>query len=388
MTVKIDFSRPDVLYSVIWVFVLLLITIMPIKIIVNSNKEVVLMIIGNIISFFVVYHLVRNYYNKKKRRKKNVLNRYNLILLKNYSISLFLLWSVGYLLTITYSEGMPIFWKYTANSKTYVDFGVPTFSGLLNTIRNFMIISFFLLLMVTKKKDNLFYLLIIIVSGFAEMSRGNLTVMILHAIGIWLLTANDKKKLFSKLFIMGISFVLLFGLLGNFRGEHNLNFIELVGEENIINELPLGFQWTYLYLTTPVNNVMNAYSLGIEPLYYPYYSLQTAIPTIIRNLFFPINGYPIKLAFEAFNATTFYGPLIADFGLWGASIVVVVIQFIVSVIHARAVNGSLFSILVYPSLFMCIIMSIFYMYFFSLIVLMFPVIIAGFLVYKKEVARI
>jgi hypothetical protein len=58
--------------------------------------------------------------------------------------------------------------------------------------------------------------------------------------------------------------------------------------------------------------------------------------------------------------------------------VAAMLQAIVSFVHVRAVNGSMANFLIYPVLFMCIVLSTFYMFFFSLITIFYPLLVYAF----------
>lgn len=139
----------------------------------------------------------------------------------------------------------------------------------------------------------------------------------------------------------------------------------------ILQRLPYGFKAMYNYIATPVANLYYAESQGINPLNYPYFSIQVIVPSVIRTRMFENQQYPIKLRSKAFNATSFYSPFIADFGFAVTGIIVFLIQLAVSFVHIRASKGLWNYQLIYAPLFTSIALSFFYTYIISPSVLIF-----------------
>jgi hypothetical protein len=103
---------------------------------------------------------------------------------------------------------------------------------------------------------------------------------------------------------------------------------------------------------------------------------------VIRSKLYPDNDYPVELKSEAFNATTFYSPLLADFGWVGASLLTCLIQWVCAYVHVRARRGSYFHTLVYPALFMSVLLSVFYMYFLALVTVIYPLLVSIFMRFR------
>jgi oligosaccharide repeat unit polymerase len=383
---KIDLSRPDFVYASIWGLVYCLSYFIESDFRHDFPPEISILILTNIVSFFVIYRIFQTWFGASTPRPWRRVDDDNLQVLKRFISLLFKIWVVFYLVTIVLSDGLPAYWVLSGDSRTYVDFGVPTLTGLLNMIRAFMFAGSILLFMTSGNRRYLRLPAILIFTALLEVSRGGLTVLLLHGVGVYVLCRKNSMR--PLLMVSGglILFIIMFGLLADFRGEH-VPIEDIAGGDSIFVSLPAGFFWVYTYITTPINNVNFAYTMGIDPLYYPHFSVSALVPTVVRDIIFPELEYPIALADDAFNATSFYSPLLADFGVFGAGVVVTLLQAVVSYVHVKAVRGDVFHFLIYPVLFMCIVLSTFYMFFFSMVTVMYPVLVYCFIRYRHAGAR-
>ena len=386
--IKLNFSRPDILYAVIWTAVLCMVSMIPASYIVPLNEDLFYLVVGNIVSFLVVYFLV----SKIVRRAPSADFSAALVAqsLSVFMVRLFVFWFFMYLVVIAYSGGIPLLWKLLGMSKNYMDFGVPSLSGFLNMIRAFMVSGCVFIYMVTgrisfKLKT---ILAIIVLFGFAEFTRANFMIFFIQGVAVWLMFVRVGLFKSLKLLVYLIVFIMLFGIVGDVRGGH-ANILDSVGGAEFFVGLPTGFFWVFTYMASPLNNISYAMNEGLDVLYYPYFTLQPLIPTVIRGLLFTEQLYPVVLANEAFNATSYYSPFIADFGPELTFFLVVFVQIIVSYVHCKAMRqGRLFYILSYPPLFMCVLLSVFYSYFFSMIVVFYPFLVTLYVRYHRHfVAR-
>src|SRR5262249_14331829 len=122
-------------------------------------------------------------------------------------------------------------------------------------------------------------------------------------------------------------------------------------------------------------------------------TLATLLPTVVRSSLFPEMGggasgiYPFELQNDSFNATSFYAPLISDFGWFGAGLTVCGIQAICAYVHVRAKRGSYYYSLLYPALFVCVVLSVFDMFFFALVTVCYPLLVSLFIRYRNARLR-
>lgn len=387
---KLDLSRPDWTFGLLWAACLTGALLAPESLAIELSDSFAYLLLFNITSFFVVYKLIASIYGAKRVVRREIIGDVDAILLRGFVKRTFLVWLGLYLFSIMMSGGLPIIWILIGDSRTYVDFGVPTFSGLLNMVRAF-VFSICVLLFFRQdgqgKKLYAWLLIVLLLSSIGEMARGNLLVMLLHGVAIWVFFTPIRLKTALKGFAAIAMMIMAFGLMGDLRNENGNAVFNMVDEESVFQELPSGFLWTYLYFVTPAINVSHAISQGMEPLYAPFFSIQSLLPTIIRDSAFEPGVYPIELKIEAFNATSFYAPLLSDFGIYGAALLVLIIQIIVSYLHIRAARGSIFHLLVFPAFYMSVVLSVFYMYFLSLVTIVYPVMAIAYSSYRRARVR-
>lgn len=387
---KLDLSRPDWIFGLLWTACLTGALLAPDSLAIDLSDSFAYLLLFNIISFFFVYKLIASIYGPKRAVRSKMISDDEAILLRGFVKRSFLVWLGLYLITIILSGGLPIIWILIGDGRTYVDFGVATFSGLLNMVRAFM---FAICVLLYFRRDNqskklyAWMLIVLLLSSIAEMARGNMLVMLLHGVAVWVFFTPIRLKIaFNGIWVVALV-IVAFGLMGDLRNENGSAVFNMVGEESVFRELPSGFLWSYLYFVTPAINVSYAISQGIEPLYMPFFSIQSLLPTVIREAAFEPGVYPIELKVAAFNATSFYAPLLSDFGVYGAALFVLMIQIVVSYLHVRAARGSIFHLLVFPALYMSVVLSVFYMYFLSLVTIMYPLMAVAFSLYRSARLR-
>lgn len=357
-----DLFAPPWIYAFFWGVGSLLHFFLQATYSVQPNPKVVLLILFNIVSFFFIHKIIENYYPKQPK----VFNSKEFELDSIYSFAkwLFYFWLFGFTLSIVHSKGFPLYWKIVGDPKTYVDFGIPTFFGLISSMRLFASVSFLFVFKLTKNKNALLLLILLVLSAFMEMSRGTITVLVLNLIGIFIVLEKFSWRKFFQLFTLFFMFTILFGIVGYIR-NNDYTMAGMILPGSVFEKLPGGFFTVFTYWTSPINNLHFATDL-ITPLYKPYYTLIGLVPTIVRDSFFTAT-YPLPLRIDALNATSYYAPFIADFGIYFAAILILPLQFILSTIYMRAKNGNHYYALAYSQLFASLVLSTFFLYFLSLI---------------------
>lgn len=372
---KFDLSRPDIIFAIIWISTTALAYADLYHMNFDSSTAVSALILSNIASFFIAYRMVKKYLFLPQKESVVAKVNINWEKLKKFSYVILAIWFCIYIFIVYQSQGLPILWKLYHIDKSYVDFGVPTLSGFANMLRSLIFCLFIIIYLRTKNKKILLLAIFIFISSFMETARGNTIYILLCGLGVFFVIQQLRLKHISILLLSAVVFVLVFGVAERLRSQGDDGGMQLQQYESILNKLPYGVSSTYLYLTTPVSNLYFAESHGLEPLGYPYFSFQVMVPTIVRDKIFQAKEYPIKLRWESYNATTFYSPFVADFGLLIAGILVFVIQLLVSYVHIRAKRGDLYYQLIYAPLFTSVALSFFYNYFISLSVLSVPLVV-------------
>jgi oligosaccharide repeat unit polymerase len=196
------------------------------------------------------------------------------------------------------------------------------------------------------------------------ITRQLMMVFLLEATVIYCTYRSVKVKRLVSAFLSLFGLVYLFGVVGDLRSGA-ASFLALAQPSSSYPEwLPSGFLWFYMYLSTPVNNLLYTFHTT-QPLYdwrFPN-TLSQLLPTVIRKIFFSSaelaasNG---DLVTGAFNVSTAFAGPFQDFGLCG----VLFISFLMSVISGVYWRKHSFrDRLCYAVLCQCLLLTVFYDHF-------------------------
>ena len=189
--------------------------------------------------FFLLFF--RFYSLPSKNLDKILIEGINFFALKNLLILIFISHVIYLICATIFLGGFPLYWIIIGDERTYVDFIIPSISGLFNLTRSFGLVACLLLLMFGNRNNKKYVYLIgayfLLSSFFIETSRGNGLVMLLHPIGMYLLLRKIYSKQLSYSFLLFFSFIFFFGLIqvlryGDFDLEMLINNAEFVGLEN------------------------------------------------------------------------------------------------------------------------------------------------------------
>lgn len=342
-------------------------------------------LVGLIVNFFLIYIFVDKVIFSNLKQNKNIaFSTVDLFALKSFIKYLFVIWLFLYLLTILYSGGIPFLWQLMGDPRTYSNFGIPTVGGFINMTRVFMLSScvIFYLYKIPVPKLTFVLLLMSLILG---LDRASILFAFLAMLCTFYMFNKFTFKKIVPVILLLIGLVALFGFIADFRFTGNN---QMQDPSDFLNNdiLPMAsLLWVLLYYVTPLNNVYYNYFIGFDPSYSPYFTLQGLLPTVIRDRIFSggnDGGYSAVFATENFNTTAYVQNIISDFGFLGAYMVISIIQFYVSYIFRKAKNQSTFHLLIYPSLFSAVVLSVFFNMFFSLVVVMYPLLTYLFMKYR------
>src|SRR5205085_7474790 len=117
-----------------------------------------------------------------------------------------------------------------------------------------------------------------------QINRGAFIWSLLEMLAVFLLTRRITPIRLAQVGAAVLAGVLIFGQVGDWRaGAGRFALREIVSDRGqfLVDTAPPGFLWVYLYITSPINNVVGAID-RIRPTYRPYYSAATLLPTVIR----------------------------------------------------------------------------------------------------------
>lgn len=383
-----DISRPHLIFAITWLLTFALAGMIETNLSVTFPPSIYAVVFGSIAIFYAAYALMQLLLPKPPDavqfpRPADI----DLIILSAFNVRLFAIWAVGFAATIVYSGGIPIYWRLIGDSRNYIDFGMPTVSGLFNMFRCFIVAgSVALVVLGRARKIDLVAGGICLASAFAEISRGSIVAVVLHGVAmIALLRPLRGRELVFGLLFLWIALVT-FEYIGNTRTTgYDANFGQVLGGTFESDSYLSRYVWTFIYVTSPFNNLAYALGQNFVPPMVPYYTLQPLVPTFIRNVVFTPGEYPIELLNEAFNATTAYAPMIADFGPWIAMALFGLVVLLISFAYVAAKRGSLLGMLVYPPIFTSVTLSFFYAYFFALPIVLYPLLAASYMIYRRTI---
>jgi oligosaccharide repeat unit polymerase len=369
------FVNPVVLYSLIWLAALALLSTRWATFMTGVSRGFLILVLGNIAISIVVYFAatwlkralapVHRPGGVRSTHGADSASLAALLALRRYSDLLFAIWVAGSLINVWFSGGLPIVWNLRGDDRTYADYGLPTFSGLIAACGLFASLGFFLLSLLGKRKSRWWAVALVFVYQFAILNRGGTVWMALEMLGVYLLVGRSgiRRTIVGALLVLLL--ITLFGVMGSIRVGKNYSHLSALATpegEAVFEHLPSGFWWTYLYAAVgPVN--LNAVIDGYVPLGRPYWSVVNLFPTVVRNLVYTETvyeaRYPLKMVVGLFNVFTLYGGYLADFGLVGCFAITLVLQLLAVHHYLRASSGDLASIIAYAVCFQVIVVSLF-----------------------------
>ncbi len=290
----------------------------------------------------IFYYLVYKFFisQKKEIEKKDSSNKAVILLRKYFSIDVEkkfkianIIIIIGIILEMIYSKGFPLIWKLVGNGKTYMDFGIPSFGGMINAL--IICLGAYCFLNKDKWKYTVLYLLI----GILIISRQVILSLILEGIVFKLLDKKSKVKIWKYGLILLVCFVM-FNIIGNFRsGSNVMNDVFMAKEE--YKNLPNSMKWIYSYMTFSLSNFNNLVSLSNGGLHHGSYIINEFIPTILQNKF---NIEKVDSTFYLvsiqYTVSTYLPEVYLDFGIIGEFVMNFIIGIFGTLIYLRYTKKS------------------------------------------------
>ncbi len=361
--VRLNLANPAFIYTAAWLLALGLAALQ-----ITTNLEPIkastaFLIFSNIASFWLLSFLLTGITRPGGSTTPLEISPVVMERLMRLVKKLLVIWLIGVSITIFYQEGLPLLWAFDEYSLSYADFGIPTFHGLLNSIYMFSMTSLFLNYLVCRNRKSLYLALLLLTWVVLAFARSVLLGVICQSVGIYLLLNGISLKAFVKLLIVAVLVVILFGVIGDYRGTlHQMDTMINEPYYDTLKSYPSGFLWFYVYLTSPLSN-LDANIDVVQPNYTPYYSIANLLPSVIREIVYPsdfIRPDDFTLVVEGLNVSTWYAGYISDFGV-GISIgIIAIIQIVVLIFYLYAKRNSVWAIIGYSVFFQCLVFSVFY----------------------------
>lgn len=372
---------PAFLFPVAWMATLFLYSLGLTKNLVPMNGVGLSMIIGNMI-FIIVFQKIL--FRNKEESSIGMLEKYEKGI-KIFVSGLVAFWLLGTILEIIFFKGFPLLWRLNGDTRLYTQFGFPSFHGVLNACYLQACTLMTILYTLRKEKKYLVYLLALMLWPILMLGRGILLSAILQSGLVFLFIFKINKKRMIQVSLFFLAFIILFGILGNFRAPYGNPLEYLVADKtkSLFMIIPSGFLWIYVYVTAGLSNVFYNVNI-IEPVYKLEYSIANLVPNVIKNYLKinPVNT-KIKLVDGMLNTSTVYSGFMSDFGAIGGFIGVSFILTIALYTYRSSLKLTPWALASYSVMAQILVFSVFYDMFFLLPTLFQFVVTTGMLVFLK-----
>jgi hypothetical protein len=238
--------HPFVIFSSVWLGVALLYSLHLSKMLQYSTREVFTYIwvpYAVIVALCTLFRCFLNPYYFRKTTRSVV----NLALLETKLKTWFEVWVLVSLVEIYVSGGLPIGWLFTGNTKTYVDFGIPSLHGVVNALLTAIALCRFSLFLLTGKKRHLYIPIFALLWSVIAITRQLMLVSLIEFALIFLQIRPIRWATFVKIAAGFLVFVLGFGFIGDLRQGSPDGFRALAQpSEDYPEWFPSGFLWAYI----------------------------------------------------------------------------------------------------------------------------------------------
>lgn len=241
-------------------------------------------------------------------------------LIWRHTVRLLQIWGVITVIEIIFSGGLPIIWLITGSSKNYRDFGIPSLHGFLISILLACSMVSFWMFLETRQRRYIAVPVFALLWFAASITRGYMLGLLLQLLFFTLARKPLTTGQIVKIAVGFVCFIIAFGYLGDFRSGGG-DLIRALGKptERYPDWLPTGFLWAYIYLATPLNNLLN--TLQLNPSIDQFTLAATTsqlLPSFVRNLIFPESLVTQgDLVDTSLNVSTSFAPPYLDMGLLG-----------------------------------------------------------------------
>jgi oligosaccharide repeat unit polymerase len=285
----------------------------------------------------------------------------DLTLLESRLNAWFKIWVAISLAEIAASRGLPLLWTLEHSSKTYFDFGIPSVHGLVNSLLLSISLCRVSLFLITRQRKHLLIPGFVLLWSVVVITRSMILLSLLQWIVVWLRVNSVRMKTILVIVLIFTIFILGFGVIGDMRSGSEAFRALAQPTREYPDWLPSGVLWAYIYITTPINNLLYTME-STKPANDPLFSNTAALlfPTVLRKA---IYGGAVReaesgeLVTQAFNVSTAYIGPYEDFGIYGIVFFSVCIALLS---HVLWVRSGLRNILMFAVVVQCLILTLFF----------------------------
>ena len=235
----------------------------------------------------------------------------------------FYCWIALTLVEVGFSGGLPVLWMLTGSAKVYSEFGLPVIHVFIWSLLAVLAMGKFGFYLLYGNRARLFIPAFQIFWGIVVVSRGLIMSALIQAAVLWLCMRGVSVTRVFRALIGSILIILLFGYMGDIRSGAS-SFRSLARPSSNYPEwLPSGALWFYIYVTSPLANLIHTTELS-KPAGDPLFSstILFMFPTPIRTAI-----YGKQFSDDQMNAgdlvtpnftvsSAYVGPYL-DYGFWG-----------------------------------------------------------------------
>lgn len=313
--------------------------------------------------FFIGYFIAKLVFFKRSKDNKLLRVNMNVFKMKVKKLSLFFVLIV--FIEFAYERFIPLISMMRGGSLSHFDFGIPSLHGLLMSLGALLFTSWYFIYHIEKRRVSMIWMFSIITLFILLVTRKMMVICIFQTI-LLSLTLRTSNTVFFKYIFIALIILIIFGILGDIRTGREL-FLSLSHFTIDYPEwLPTGFGWIYIYITTPLANLINAMQMDL-PVSYDLDFIQGLFPSIIRNKFFTITednfGHVWQVS-GAFNIGTGFMAIYLSLGYIGFFIFNVILGFTYRLIELFSFKIGFFLLLIVFS--SCTLLLIFSNNFFNL----------------------
>jgi oligosaccharide repeat unit polymerase len=337
-------SNPCYLYTIVWATALALYNLQLSDILLPLNSSTYYLIIFSGISLALGYFVSKLFALSNYKYINHDL--YREIILSDKTKKKFrqitYIFAILSIIEIIYFKNLPLLYKFGIGIPiTYDQFGILSIHGIINAIYFNIIIFHSMKYYYTRKIGNLIAIFLLFLWPVMLLNRMLITSTFLQIFFAIFIIATPKKKFNVQKYIYGFILffilILIFGVIGDLRSGS----IGELGQFNYDNSefIPSGFEWLYLYVTTPINNINLSIHNFTDINFIPTNLLASFLPSFIRNSFYQDIFIEIDLVHPSFTVSTLFAPFLGDFGYLLTPLAFFPIGLIVSLVIAKAYNN-------------------------------------------------
>jgi oligosaccharide repeat unit polymerase len=214
---------------------------------------------------------------------------------------------------------------------SYTEFGFPGIHGLFNAIFLVICTVLFVRQLLAPNPTNGLLLITALAWPILLVSRQLLFSLIVQFVFLFILVRGISSANFLKLLFLSVGLMVVFGYIGDLRSGRQA-FLALARPPFDYPEyIPSGFLWVYVYMVSPLNNVIN--NLDIAPVYAPIGLTANLLPSFARDYFMQLLEISLpqwQLVDATLNVSSMHQKYIMDFGMFFTCIIYLFMSFAAS----------------------------------------------------------